>query len=73
MKKLLKLFTPVFTFVILSGTSIAAAVTTATTYTGSCNVTGMNTLKDIIMNFVIGCILTRIVFLLIAVSFITFI
>ncbi|MFA5651858.1 MAG: hypothetical protein WC933_00645 [Candidatus Paceibacterota bacterium] len=67
MKKLLKLFSPIFTYFILSSTAFAA------TATSGCNMTGMTTLKDIIVKFITGCILSNVIYILSAFSVVIFI
>lgn len=63
------LFVSIPTAVILFASNAFAA----TTIQGTCSISGMNNLRDIIIRFVVGCILSRTIYLLIAVSFIVFI
>jgi len=85
MKKITKLAS-IFSFIYLILPSLASASwwnpfswfdntsspSNVTTFSGSCSISGMSTLKDIIIKFVIGCVLTRTVFLIIAISVIVF-
>jgi len=66
MKKILTFISPIAAYFILFNTSFAAS-----TY-GSCSISGMTTLKDIIINFVVGCILARSIYLIIAVAVLVF-
>lgn len=67
-KKLSIFFAPVFTFFILSGTTFAANFISTT----GCNMTGKSTFNDIVMTFIVGCVLSNIIFILIGFSVILF-
>lgn len=67
MRKILKYISPLALYLSIFEMSFAAS-----TVTGSCTISGMNTLKDIIMKFVVGCILTRTVYFIIGISVIVF-
>ena len=64
MKKKLTFISPILTYFILFNTSFAA--------TASCSMLGMTTLKDIIMRFIIGCILARSLYLIVALAVVIF-
>ncbi len=67
MKKIFAFISPVATYLILFNISFAA-----TAGSGSCSISGMTTLKDIVIKFVVGCILARLVYLIIAVAVFVF-
>jgi len=61
-----------FLIIGLSYFYLAGSAVAATTYVGNCNISGMSTLKDIIIKFVVGCILSRVALLIIAISVVVF-
>lgn len=70
MKKIKTILVVLISYFYLASSAIAA--TAFTTSAGNCSISGMTTLKDIILKFVIGCILSRTALLLIAISVVVF-
>ena len=63
-KNIFSFITPISTFFVLSSTAFAA--------TGSCDMSGMKTIKDIIEQFIVGCILYNSMYLFMSISVVIF-
>ncbi len=70
-KKIVTFVSPVMLYSMLYGAAIAAEINTASD-TPSCTMKGLVTLKSIIMDFVIGCVLVRTGYLIVAFAVIVF-
>lgn len=86
MRKLLNYIYPTLLYFVLAGTASAYEATffwfgnnnsttgsSGLTSGGTCSMTGLTTLKDIIMRFVVGCIISRTIYFLIGLAVIVFI
>ena len=67
MKKILTFISPLFVYFASFGISFAQYFSS-----NNCTVYGSSSLKDVIMNFVIGCVLVRSIYLIMAIAFLAF-